>query len=195
MKKLIPLAACMLATGPALAGSITPAPSDPVVAAPAPVYTASNDWTGGYVGAQLGFGSFEAPGVALSGDGFLGGVHGGYNYDFGNYVVGGELSYDTADISMGAGTVSDAVRLKLRAGVDLGNTLIYGTAGASRINANLGGGSAWDTGYFVGAGMEYMMTDSVSVGGEVLYDQIDNFAGSGSDLRGPSIAARVSFHF
>ncbi|MCV2881192.1 outer membrane protein [Actibacterium sp. XHP0104] len=195
MKKMITLAAMTLvAAGPALAGNIAPVLDEPVVAAPAPVYAEGHDWTGGYVGGQLGFAAPEADG-GLDGDGVIGGVHAGYNYDFGDYVLGGELSYDAASIDMNGGELTDAIRLKAKAGYDLGKTLVYGTAGAARLQADLGGGSDWDTGYFVGAGVEHMLTTNVSVGGEVLYDKVSNFAGSGADLSGPSVAARASFHF
>ena len=188
MKTLTMMSALLLGASPALAGNLTPAP--------APV-RANGDWTGGYIGAQLGYGSVDSNSSAIGdGDGVIGGVHAGYDYDFGQFVLGGALEYDAADIDLSTGnSIDDVARLKVRGGVDLGRTLVYGTAGAARMSANIGGSSGTDNGYFAGIGVDRMVTDRVSVGGELLYSKFDDFNSTGVDLDGPSVSARVAFHF
>ena len=65
------------------------------------------------------------------------GVHAGYNRDLGDWVVGAEVDYDRVDANLsrgGAGgeELDSIARLKLRAGYDLGPTLLYATAGSAR---------------------------------------------------------------
>lgn len=182
-----------LIAAPALAGSPTPPPADPVIA-PAPVVPAGTDWTGAYGSLNLGYADVSTSGAAtLSGDGMIGGLSLGYDYDFGNVVLGAGLDYDLADIDVGgADTLESVARLKLRAGYDMGRGLLYATGGAARATlANLGD----DTGYFAGVGYEHLITDNVSVGGEVLYHAFDDFNGSGIDVEATTVAAKVNFRF
>jgi len=175
---------------PAYAGSNEPAQPDPVVTQPAPAVPAGVNWTGGYVGGQLGFGSFDVGGT--DDDGAIGGVHAGYDYDFGQWVVGGAIDYDMADITAGGVTLDNVARLKLRGGYDLGNGgLAYATAGAARAYTASSGD---DSGYFLGAGYEHMMTDNFSVAGEVLHHQFDDFNG-GPDVDATTVQVRGSFRF
>ena len=123
-----------MATGPAFAGSASAPAPDPVVSAPAPAPApapASPDWTGGYVGGQLGYGNVDTNAPGVDGDGAIGGLVMGYDYDFGQWVAGAGLDYDWADIGLGAGnpTVENVLRVKLRGGYKLGNGLLYGTGG------------------------------------------------------------------
>lgn len=67
---------------------------------PAPVETyTGGDWTGFYAGGQLGYADIDGTGAA-DGSGGTYGVHGGYNYDFGQFVLGGEVDYDKLDIDL-----------------------------------------------------------------------------------------------
>ncbi|SMX41699.1 outer membrane protein [Actibacterium lipolyticum] len=198
MKKTFSIAALAIAAAaPSFAGNADLAPADPVVAAPAPYVAPGRDWTGGSVGAHLGYGSIDTSVNGVDGDGFLGGVHAGYDYDFGNFIVGGELEYDAADIDLNGvpGSVDSIARLKLRAGADLGNTFLYGTGGAAYAETEIAGTNVSDNGYFLGVGVEQMVRENISVGGEVLYHQFDDFDGSGDDIDATTVAARVSFKF
>jgi opacity protein-like surface antigen len=174
----------------AMAGSPDPAPMEPVVPAPAP---AGVDWTGFYGGAQLGFADVEASG-GLDGDGAIGGLTLGYDYDFGNYVVGGALDYDFADIDVGgAATVESVARAKLRAGAKIGGSgLLYATGGGAQADA---GALGTDTGYFLGGGYEQMVTDNFSVGGEALWHDFEDFDGSGVDVNATTLQVRGTFRF
>ena len=185
-----------LVAAPALAGGY----AEPVVEAPvaAPVsapVAASGDWTGAYVGAHLGYG--DASAGAADGDGALYGVQAGYDWDLGSWVVGGALDYSKTDIDLGtAGDNLDSIaRLKLRGGYDFGRTLVYATGGAARAKATVGGISDSDNGWFAGLGAEYALNDRWTLGGEVVKNQFDDFAGSGTDLDATSAALTVGFRF
>ncbi len=182
----------------ALAGSPTfEPPVEAAVAAPvpvaAPVY-AGGDWTGAYAGFQLGYGDVDTSGAAsVTGDGLLYGLHGGYNYDFGRFVLGGELDYDFSDISLsGAGGDIDSVgRAKLKAGYDMGSTLLYATGGYAIADGTLGDGD----GVFYGAGISYQVNPAWTVGGEILAHQFDDFNSTGIDIDVNTISARASYNF
>ena len=177
---------------PAFAGSADPAPMEPIIQAPAPVaMTMGRDWTGGYGGLQLGYADIGTN-TAASGDDIIGGLTAGYDWDFGNFVVGLGLDADIADVSVGALSLDRIYRLKARAGYDLGNGLIYATAGGAGADID---GLGYDTGYFVGAGYEHMVTDTISLGGEILYHEFDNFKSSGVDVDATTFQIRANYRF
>lgn len=170
--------------------------ADPVIETPpAPVYQApvslGGDWTGAYGGLNLGYGDVDGTGTA-DGDDMTYGLHLGYDYDFGRFVMGGELEYDKADIDLnGAASTDSVTRLKLRGGYDLGRTLIYATAGAAKLDSSIGS----DTGEFVGLGVAYQVTDRFTVGGEVLEHRFDDIGGSGVDADATTFNLRGSLRF
>lgn len=182
---------------PTFAGGLTTPVPEPVIVQPAPVYAPSNDWTGAYIGAQIGYGDIGSGGAGLDGDGALGGVHAGYRHDFGQFVTGVELDYDTSNIDLGVGgdTLDSVARLKFIAGADMGNTLFYATAGGARAKATLGGVGTSDNGYFLGLGAAYAMNDNWTVGAEVLGHRFDDFGGTGVDLKATTISARIGYKF
>ncbi|MDD9707893.1 MAG: outer membrane beta-barrel protein [Paracoccaceae bacterium] len=181
---------------PAFAGSAAPAAMEPMIEAPAPVaMTMGRDWTGGYAGLQLGYADVEASdatGASTSGDDVIGGFTAGYDWDFGNFVLGAGLDADIADLSVGAATLERVYRLKVRGGYDLGNGLLYATAGGAGADVD---GLGYDTGYFVGAGYEHMVTDTISLGGEVLYHEFDDFKGTGTDIEATTFQIRANYRF
>lgn len=186
-----------LMAAPVFAGSADEPMEEPVIEAPAPVST-SPDWTGFYGGGQLGFASVDTD-AGVDGSGMIGGLTAGYDYDLGNnWVLGAGLDYDFADVDLedGAGTtvgtLEEVFRAKLRGGYKIGDGLLYGTGGYAHADTdNLGS----DDGWFAGAGYEHMVTQNVSVGGEVLYHQFDNFDGSGIDVDATTVQARATFRF
>ncbi len=150
----------------------------------------AGDWTGGYGGIELGYGDVTAnPGA--SGDGALYGLTAGYDYDFGSWVVGAGIDYDWADITVGGTDIDSIARLKLRAGYDTGPGLVYGLVGGARAYTAAGDDSGW----LVGVGYEHMITNNVSLGGELNYHQFDNFAGTGSDIEATTLQLRTTFRF
>lgn len=183
---------------PALAAGPTVVVDDPVIVPPAPVIPVTGDWTGPYAGVQLGFGNTDISGaISDEGNGFIGGLTAGYDYDFGSFVLGAGVDYDFSEIELdsGAGQIDSVARLKLRGGYDAGQTLIYATGGAAFADATIGGTSFNDTGYFVGGGIEFMATERFSVGGEVLYHAFDDFDGTGADVDATTFQLRALYRF
>lgn len=186
--------------GSAQAGGLAdPVPTVPVTAPapiPAPV-SYGGDWSGFYAGGQLGYGQLDADAFDdRDPDGAIYGVHAGYNYDFGTFVLGAELDYDATDISDSDTDIDlDSVaRLKFKAGYDAGQFLPYVTAGVAQASTS-GGLDGSDTGQFAGLGLDYQYNDRMRIGVEALQHQFDDFDDSGVDIDATTIAARVSFSF
>lgn len=180
----------VLGTG-ALAGNL----SEPVVETVAtPVFepvAVGTDWTGFYGGLNLGYADVDGSGAA-DGDDTTYGLHLGYDYDFGNFVLGGEFEYDDASVDLNGAAETDSVmRLKLRGGYDLGRTLLYATAGAAKLETSIGD----DTGEFFGVGVAYQVTDRFTVGGELLEHRFDDIGGSGVDADATTFNLRASLRF
>jgi len=181
-----------LSAAPAFAGSletttVEPVPVAPVVPVAAPI---SGDWTGPYAG--LSFGSLRAQSGNASRTGGVYGIYGGYDYDFGDLVLGGELDFQTGgDFAIGGVDVDYITRLKARMGFDAGNTLIYGTAGVARIDTSLGDA----TGPVGGIGLEYKVNDFFTLGGEALTHTFKDIGGSGVDADGQTYSLRATFRF
>ena len=174
------------------AGSVDPAPVEPMIAEPVAVTPApvGGDWTGGYAG--LSFGNLSADADDLDDSEMVYGIQGGYDYDFGQFVLGGELDYQTGeDISLGDIDVDEVFRAKLRGGYDLGRTLVYGTIGAAQLGTDIGD----DTGIVGGLGVEYKVTEQFTVGGEYLAHRFDDFDDTGIDVDADTFAIRGNFRF
>ena len=190
------LAASLVAAAalPAFAGTLdAPAadPSPPTAPAPLPLQALGGDWTGAYAGVQLGYGDVNGTGGADGDDGLYG-VHFGYDYDFGTFVLGGEVDYDFADIDLnGAATVDSVARLKLRAGYDFGRTLGYVTAGVADVDTSLGS----ESGAFYGIGAVYQISDRYTVGAELLEHNFDDISGTGVDADATTFTVRGSIRF
>lgn len=171
MKMLITAGALAILAGPSFAG----------------------DWTGGYVGLGIGSADVSISGGVPGGDDFTYGVHGGYDYDFGDWVIGGELEYDRAKIAIAGGTeqVDNVGRLKFKAGYDFGQALGYVVVGAARADTTLGN----DTGAIYGLGLAYQVSPQFMLSGEVLRHDFNNYNGSGLDVEADSVNIRASFRF
>lgn len=182
-----------LGAGAAFAGNlddsyVEPVPVQPVV--PAAPVAASGDWTGPYVG--LSFGNLSSQADGANEDDGVYGIYGGYDHDFGNLVVGGELDYQTGgDYELGNIDVDDVTRLKAKAGYDFGNTLLYGTAGVAKINTSLGDAN----GPVGGIGVDYKVNQNFSVGGEALAHKFEDVGGSGTDVDAQTYSLRGTFRF
>jgi len=134
------------------------APSAPV--SPAPV-AAPADWTGFYVGGDIGtgrsetdfFGSFDL-------DHSMYRVRAGYRHDFGTVVVGGELTYGVFNVD----TIDDdytRLGLDLKLGYDAGDLLPYVSLGLARLDNPLTNDT--EQGYAYGVGLAYRINDRFSV--------------------------------
>ena len=143
---------------------------------PAPAPATSYNWTGGYVGGHVGWGKGRAntsftplpnatqfidmTSTTLRPDpsGFNGGVQGGYNWQMGHFVIGGEADISWSRMS-GTATVTPIIKnngtpfpgagfltahqdttwfgtLRPRAGIAFNRVLIYGTGGLAYGHVN-----------------------------------------------------------
>lgn len=198
MKTIAALIATAALTAPAFAGGPVAVAEEPMIVPAAEPYVAPGlDWTGAYVGAQLGYGDVDSSTGTLEGYGWLGGVHAGYRWDLGNWVAGTELSYDKADIDLGAaaGSLDDVMALKLTAGREIGNSVVYGALGAAQADATVAGVGRSDSGFVYGVGFDYAVNDRWTVGGEVLEHKFNDFDGTGVDLDATTIKAKVGLKF
>lgn len=187
----------------ALAGGYT-APvveSEPAVA----VVPATADWTGFYGGVQLGGAelSLQEPGL----DAHLGlegrhyGLHVGYLRDYGQFVAGGELSYDKLDdFDVGFGGPGDfdgnVIRAKLLAGYDSGKFLPYAAVSFARMELESGGISLDDTGFGFGVGAKFLATPRVMLGVEWMTNEFTFDAGPESfDIDLGTVSLSASYRF
>ncbi|KIN61303.1 Outer membrane protein [Sulfitobacter noctilucae] len=178
--------------GAVYAGSLADPVVETPVIEPAPMVV-SGDWTGFYTGLQLGYADVDGP-DDLDGDNGSYGFHAGYDYDFGDWVVGGEVDYDKTDVELndGLAELESVARLKLKGGYDLGNTLVYATAGYAA--AEVSGDS--EDGAFAGVGVSYKISDRYMVGAEVLHHQFNDIGDvSGADVDATTFNVRGSLRF
>lgn len=197
----------------------------------ATVYAPLYNWTGLYVGANIGgvwgtgsttVNSFVGGVPALTDyfpnrlgggpSGWLGGAQVGYNYQMNSFVLGAETDFDWTDLrrsgsytsaalpaALGGGTIttSGSARmdwlgtLRLRVGflpTADNRLMIYGTGGLAygggrnfgSVVANgtalswYGADSPTKTGWTIGGGVEYAITNNISLRGEYLYYNLGN---------------------
>lgn len=217
-------AAAIAAAGATHAGGVTAPALDPQPQPQMrPVVVSQRDWTGAYAGASLGYGDADLQIVEpldLDASGAIGGVFAGYQHDFGSFVLGAELDANLANFEVDVDEVDlygvdismDRLhRLKVRAGYDAGRALVYGVAGAAYGNLHVevddldslsGEDDGNDWGYVIGAGAEVLVSERVSLGGEVLYHKFDELADAdklgadeGLDAEAITFQARVAYRF
>ena len=188
---LATVASASMLTIPAFAGSLAAPAAEPVVT-PAPVVAAAPafNWTGAYVGADLGYNHAKP---CESGSSGAGGVFAGYNYDFGQWVLGSEVSYNKTHSGVSKGYVSSTSNVKVRGGYDFGRTLVYGTTGYSHAELKDNGGDDGN-GWLIGAGVDYAITDHLIAGGEVDYAKYHNEVND-NKLKDTQVVARISYKF
>lgn len=196
-------------SGVANAADLPPRPytkAPPPVTAPAIVY----NWTGFYIGGHLG-GAFSGDNSLQGSDArFMGGVQGGYDYQFANnWVLGIEANYSWlasagSGVVFPGGTVGALDNRGLgsvtgRLGFTTGPVLIYAKGGYAFRDSNLdvsvagvsqpfsADGNRKD-GYIVGAGLEYMFAPNWSAKVEYQYYNFGNttFTGGPNDIIGTS---------
>lgn len=139
------------------------------------------DWSGFYAGLSLGHvngrNTYEYSGdkepYDLNSENF-GGIHGGYRWDYGTYVVGAELAYSRITTYEkgyeGEYEYDGVIDMKVSLGYELPSSLVYLNLGASFADFK------WDTtesdkvsGPMIGIGYTYALTDQFTIGAEYNY--------------------------
>lgn len=153
-------------------------------------------WTGGYVGAHVGygFGDADVPGDDVFDEelsGWLAGVQAGYNHNLGGVVLGVEgdvawasitNSYDDLPVPFDDESIETELgwlaTLRGRVGFAADAFLVYGTAGVAFAGVSVGltddgvieeSDSNTHYGWVAGVGAEAMVTDNISLKAEYLY--------------------------
>ncbi len=194
------------------------------VAVPIEAPISAYNWTGFYAGVNLG-GEFLRDSASnagvrqkLNGATLFGGVQAGYNFQTGPWVFGAEtdIGYGHASKSKAFGANTMKIEegasgtLRARAGYAIDRTLIYGTGGLAwaQFDQTVSNGVVTQKsdktrlGYAVGGGLEYAVTNNVSVKGEYLYENFGkmnkSFASVGAtrnDLSDHLVRVGVNYKF
>lgn len=186
MKKIILVSVLTLLAGTAYAADAVVEPE----AAPVAELTPAFVWSGGYVGLQGGYGWTDVdvdvdfdPGFSDSFDanGGFAGLYAGYNFQSGSFVGGIEADINKAWIDETAlvGPIEADTELdwfgsiRGRAGFAFDRALVFGTAGVAFASASADVlGESYDlnyTGWTIGGGAEYAVTDNITLRGEYRY--------------------------
>jgi outer membrane immunogenic protein len=203
MRRAILAAATALMATTALAADL---PRGPV-----PYYSTSQavgfNWAGWYAGANVGYDWGRVYGSLANVTGFAGGLQGGYNWQYGQFVFGGEtdLQLTGADDTFAPWKFSNPWfgTTRARAGYALNNILFFGTLGLAYGDVkveNLGNNETHTSlGWAGGAGMEVGFTPKWSAKVEYLYMDLGNrgytITGNDLDLRASILRFGVNYHF
>jgi outer membrane immunogenic protein len=201
--RAVGLAALIAATGAHAADMRRPMAQPYTVNAPLNAYS----WAGPYLGANLGYQWGRITNDPTRPSGLLGGVQGGYNWQSGAFVFGGE-----ADIQLtGAEDVFAPWKFtnpwfgtaRARIGYAMNNLLFYGTGGLAigSVRAETFGLTESKTalGWTVGIGAEYGITQNWSAKAEYLYvdlsDRAYSITGASNGYEYNILRLGVNYHF
>jgi len=142
-----------------------------------PYMVSVHNWSGPYLGGQLGYQWGNATNNPARPSGIAGGVRGGYNWQTGSFVLGAEadLNISAAQDRFAGWKFSNPWfgTVRGRVGYAFSNVLVYGTLGLAvgGGQVELGGASEskTHTGWTAGAGMEVALTHAWSARVEYLY--------------------------
>jgi outer membrane immunogenic protein len=211
--KRVSLIAAMLASTAimAQAGNVEPVVEEVIVVEPVII---APFWAGGYIGAQLGYAysDFSLDDIGdFDTDSVIGGITLGYLWSVGSgWYLGPEFQYDFANLTVqdedtGAGVELDQIgRLKLIVGYELGNGMLYGSAGAayasldgiSDVTDTIGdvfGGDEFS--YVLGIGYDWRVADNWSIGAEYQYHDFRNVGDGSVDVNLNTIHLKAAYRF
>nr|WP_174825818.1 MULTISPECIES: porin family protein [unclassified Ruegeria] len=153
---------------------------------------AAEDWSGAYAGFSFGYADADGPNGS-SGSDLTFGPHVGYDHDFGNFVLGGELEYNRLSLNLGQGegSLDSMTRLKLRGGYDFGSALGYVVVGAARVDSTVDN----DTAAVYGIGVAYPIGENFVISGEALRQNFDDVTRSEGGLDSNVFNLRTTFRF
>lgn len=142
------------------------------------------DWTGGYAGLHAGYARNDGDVSARNDGGLFGGLQAGYNLQIPGstasavFGVEAEASYLWRQPSRPARDIATInpqwlAAAKLRYGLVIGRMLPFATAGIAVMHRESPPdgpeGRGWQVGYLFGGGLEYAVTDQVSIKAEYNY--------------------------
>ncbi len=218
------LAPFVLAATPVLSADLphraAPPPQD--YYSPTPV----SNWQGFYLGLNggIGFGSFTDGGDRLLGSatGGLIGFTGGYNYMVApNILIGLEGDFDFSGMRTSqlpyygfatSSSIDDLFTIRGRVGYTFDRALVYITGGFAGSNNTVSVGNIWtgfagqqsiyQTGWALGAGLEFMVTNNVSAKAEYLFTSVgsDRYFGFSpasfqTSVDNSQVKVGVNYHF
>jgi outer membrane immunogenic protein len=189
----------------AFAGTPEPVTVAPVVAMPAP----APFWEGGYIGAQIGYayGDFNLGSDTFNNDNAIGGLTAGYLWSMGNgWYLGPEFQYDFTDVTITDSSTGDTAsfdkiaRLKLIAGREVGNGMLYGSLGVayadfSGFGSLIDGFNGSDTSYVVGLGYDWRVGDNWTIGGEYMFHSFSGIGVAGGDVDVNTLQIKATYRF
>lgn len=168
-------AVAALASSRAKAADITP------YGAPPPAN--NHRWQGAYAGANFGYQWGDVSNSATKPSGAAGGVQAGYNWQFGQFVFGGEtdLQASGANDTFASWKFSNPWfgTVRARGGVAIDNVMLYGTLGLAygtlKAQSTTFGvtESRTGAGWSGGAGLEVALSGNWSARAEYLYVNLD----------------------
>jgi len=192
MKRVLLAGVALLAVAAASQTAVAADMSRPAAyPAKAPVAYSVYDWTGFYIGAQVGYAWGNAhynDGVFARNydiDGVIGGLYAGYNAQIGNWVLGLETDFNATGVkgndSLAPIDETDARwagSFRARAGYAWDRTLLYVTGGLAYASlkhmASTGEtNSKTHLGWTIGAGLEYAATQNILLRGEYRYSDYE----------------------
>ncbi|GHC65168.1 outer membrane protein [Limoniibacter endophyticus] len=160
-------------------------------------------FSGTYVGANVGVASRRFPNMT-SGTALTGGVQAGFTHQAGPLVVGGELDLGHAGgqkLHSSEGVVRQDWNgaAKLKAGIALGDTLLFGTGGfgLAKMRGSRDGGT-WEEAKILGAGVEQSIGEGRSIKVEYQrsrFDDIKTPTGRPVDVTSHAVKAGMNFRF
>jgi outer membrane immunogenic protein len=135
------------------------------------------NWTGFYAGLNVGYDWGSASNTGLSPSGFAGGAQGGFNWQSGSIVLGGETDLQLSGASDNAGPFKFSNpwfgTLRGRAGYALNNILFYATGGLAYGGGTVDLGPQSEShssiGWTAGGGLEVGLTRRWSAKAEYLH--------------------------
>ncbi|MGV8856525.1 MAG: outer membrane protein [Devosia sp.] len=139
---------------------------------------AAEDWSGAYAGASIGGRTAEDLDFDLDNYGLTAGAQAGSLQQFGMFVLGAEFQGLWSNelhytLTPGAGLIQEwSIAAKGRAGVALGDLLLYGTGGAVFSELKPSGAASspddWHAGAVFGGGVEHKLGNNLSLRAEYL---------------------------
>ena len=165
----------------------------------------SSDWSGFFIGDRNASLSGKDRSAAISARGLhdrksASGWHTGYQHDFGQFVLGGEIEYDTSPGTTGSrGLLSgaqeeDSRHVKARFGYDAGSWLPYAIVGYGWQDLSAPTRRLDDEGASFGIGAAFQVNQWIVLGTELLDRDLETHKGYGlSDQLTTTL--RISFDF